>query len=37
VLEVVEDYETKLKSSNDEIVQCREQIAHLDAELTTAL
>ncbi|GFT06736.1 uncharacterized protein NPIL_509971 [Nephila pilipes] len=37
VLEVVEDYETKLKSSNDEVVQCREQIAHLDAELTTAL
>ncbi|GFY38021.1 uncharacterized protein TNIN_328291 [Trichonephila inaurata madagascariensis] len=36
VLEVVEDYETQLKTANEELTQCREQIAHLDGELTAA-
>ncbi|GFQ80528.1 uncharacterized protein TNCT_449341 [Trichonephila clavata] len=36
VLEVVEDYENKLKDSTEEAIQNRELIAHLDAELTAA-
>ncbi|GBM41807.1 hypothetical protein AVEN_122432-1 [Araneus ventricosus] len=37
VLEVVEDYENKLKVANEEIAQCKAQIAHLDAELSAVL
>ncbi|GFR02535.1 uncharacterized protein TNCT_714751 [Trichonephila clavata] len=36
VLEVVEDYENQIKVCNEELTQCREQIAHLDGELTAA-
>ncbi|KAF8763385.1 hypothetical protein HNY73_021573 [Argiope bruennichi] len=37
VIEVVEDYENKLKAANEELVLCKDQIAHLDAELSAAL
>ncbi|GBL91360.1 hypothetical protein AVEN_203507-1 [Araneus ventricosus] len=37
VLEVVEDYENKLKVANEEIAQYKAQIAHLDAELSAVL
>ncbi|GIY76757.1 uncharacterized protein CDAR_55611 [Caerostris darwini] len=37
VIEVVEDYESLLLTANEEIAQCKDQIAHLDAELAAAL
>ncbi|GIX78490.1 uncharacterized protein CEXT_182171 [Caerostris extrusa] len=37
VIEVVEDYENLLLTANEEIAQCKDQIAHLDAELAAAL
>ncbi|GFW35641.1 uncharacterized protein TNCV_4434921 [Trichonephila clavipes] len=36
VLDVVEDYEKKLKDGTDELIQQRERNAHLEADLAAA-